>query len=75
MDEKFELERVQNWNDAKIFFLLSAGFFLAGVVATSVSNKIVYTGPGFNPAEVMSVFLYSAAGVLGFWSFVKYTQC
>ena len=57
--------------DAMVFGLASAGFFALGVAAVFLGKYITYSGPGFEPAEVMSVFMFSAAGVLGFWASVK----
>ena len=64
-------ERVLKRKDAKVFGLISAVFLVLWVVAMFLSQYITHTSSRFNPGEVMSIFMFSAAAVLGFWAGAK----
>ena len=69
--ERERPRRERRKKDALVIGLVSAGFFALGMAAVILSKYINYSGPGFNPAEVMSIFMFSGAAVMGFWASVK----
>src|SRR5437870_2031906 len=57
--------------DGALLFMVAAGFGALGVIVLVIGSYFPYRGPGFSPYETMSVFAFSAAGVMGFWGMIK----